>query len=120
MSITVVVQFGFAMTPRWSFTSSALISGMTSGTCGSIRNAEDLSIAIASAWHARSGNLSYRRSRREQHRQEEGADTREVMSVYHVQPSLESVHDEQFCTHCRRRAVRLGVVSDLVAHPGLE
>ncbi len=52
MSITVVVQFGFAMIPRWSLTSSALISGMTSGTCGSIRNAEDLSIAMASAWHA--------------------------------------------------------------------
>ena len=47
--MTVVVQFGFAMTPRWSPTSCALISGMTSGTCGSIRKAEDLSITIASA-----------------------------------------------------------------------
>src|SRR5438046_4625202 len=50
--MTVVVQLGFAIVPRWRRTSSALISGITSGTWASIRNAEDLSIAIASAWHA--------------------------------------------------------------------
>ena len=44
------------MIPRWSFASSPLISGMTSGTSGSIRKVEELSITIAPASRAIGAN----------------------------------------------------------------
>ena len=44
MSVTAVEQLGLAMMPWWVRSASGLISGMTSGTFGSIRSAELLSI----------------------------------------------------------------------------
>src|SRR5712691_11549235 len=49
MTVTMVVQFGEATMPRWVRTACALISGTTSGTSGSIRNALDLSTTVAPA-----------------------------------------------------------------------
>src|ERR1041384_6009698 len=46
MSVTAVVQFGLAMMPLCRFTSAALISGITSGTAASIRNALELSMTM--------------------------------------------------------------------------
>src|SRR5688572_3202173 len=43
MSVMAVVQFGLAMMPLCHFTSAELISGMTSGTLSSWRNALELS-----------------------------------------------------------------------------
>src|SRR5215469_11271084 len=43
MSATAVVQFGLAIMPLCHFTSAALISGITSGTVSSMRNALELS-----------------------------------------------------------------------------
>ena len=56
MSVIAVVQFGFAMMPRWFFTSAALISGTTSGTVGSMRNALELSITTQPAFAAMGAN----------------------------------------------------------------
>src|SRR5438270_513606 len=42
-------QLGLAMIPRWPRRASGLISGTTSGTCGSRRNAEELSMTVAPA-----------------------------------------------------------------------
>ena len=50
------MQFGQAIIPRWSLSRCALISGTTSGTAGSIRNALDLSITIAPALTAIGAN----------------------------------------------------------------
>src|SRR5262245_1336752 len=43
----IAAQFGFAMMPRWPAIVSGLISGTTSGTAASMRNAEELSTTIA-------------------------------------------------------------------------
>src|ERR1700748_3683385 len=43
INVMAVVQFGLAMMPLCFFTSSALISGTTSGTDSSMRNALELS-----------------------------------------------------------------------------
>ena len=43
----MVEQLGLAMMPRWPRTASGLISGTTSGTAGSMRNAEELSTTTA-------------------------------------------------------------------------
>ena len=53
MRATAVVQFGLARMPRWWAASAALISGMTSGTAGSWRKAEELSTTVAPAATAR-------------------------------------------------------------------
>ena len=42
-----VVQFGFAMIPRWFAMSFPLISGTTNGTSSCIRCADELSMTIA-------------------------------------------------------------------------
>src|SRR5438270_6053159 len=42
-------QLGLAMIPRWPRRVSGLISGTTSGTCGSRRKAEELSMTVAPA-----------------------------------------------------------------------
>ena len=49
MTVTTVVQFGLATIPWCPLTAWALISGTTSGTAGSIRNAFDLSTTTAPA-----------------------------------------------------------------------
>src|SRR5262249_6802873 len=49
ITVTIVVQLGQARMPRWCRAARALISGTTSGTSGSIRNALDLSITVAPA-----------------------------------------------------------------------
>ena len=49
-SVMMVEQFGLAMMPLWSFASSGLISGTTSGTSGSMRKAEELSTNTAPAF----------------------------------------------------------------------
>src|SRR6266576_4127997 len=46
-SATIAAQFGLAMIPLWRAISSGLISGTMSGTAGSMRNAEELSITTA-------------------------------------------------------------------------
>src|SRR3954467_10046483 len=46
-SAVIAAQFGLAMMPLWSRMRPALISGMTSGTSGSIRKAEELSTTTA-------------------------------------------------------------------------
>jgi hypothetical protein len=43
MMLTIAVQFGLAMMPRCCASAPALISGTTSGTVGSMRNADELS-----------------------------------------------------------------------------
>ena len=45
----IVEQLGFAMIPLCCLIASGLISGITSGTEGSIRNAEELSTTTAPA-----------------------------------------------------------------------
>jgi len=52
MSATAVVQLGLAINPECCRTSSPFISGITSGTSGSIRNTEELSITIVPAARA--------------------------------------------------------------------
>ncbi len=49
MSAAVAVQFGFAMTPLWLDSAWPLISGMTRGTSGSCRKAEELSMTTGPA-----------------------------------------------------------------------
>ncbi len=49
----MVEQFGFAIIPWWCAQASGLISGITSGTAGSMRNAEELSTTTAPACAAR-------------------------------------------------------------------
>src|SRR6185437_27651 len=56
ISVIAVVQFGLAMMPLCSFTSPALISGITSGTLSSCRNALELSTTTQPAWAARGAN----------------------------------------------------------------
>ena len=56
MSVMAVVQLGLAMMPVCNFTSAALISGMTSGTESSIRNALELSITTLPAFAAMGAN----------------------------------------------------------------
>ena len=56
MSVMAVVQFGLAMIPLWSLASAALISGITSGTESSIRNALELSMTTQPALAARGAN----------------------------------------------------------------
>ena len=51
-TIWMVEQLGLAMMPWWRRMSSGLTSGTTSGTWGSIRKAEVLSITTAPAWAA--------------------------------------------------------------------
>ena len=55
--MTAAVQFGFAISPVCSLTSSPLISGITSGTAGSIRKADELSMTTAPAARAMGANL---------------------------------------------------------------
>ena len=43
----MAAQFGFAMMPRWPASASGLISGTTSGTPASMRNADELSTTTA-------------------------------------------------------------------------
>ena len=52
----MVEQFGFAMMPRWLAIASGLISGITRGTAGSIRKAEELSTTTAPALAAMGPN----------------------------------------------------------------
>ena len=42
----MVEQLGLEMMPRWPSAASGFTSGTTSGTCGSIRKALDLSITM--------------------------------------------------------------------------
>src|SRR5471032_1639265 len=49
ISRIAAVQFGLAMTPLWWARSPGFTSGTTSGTLGSMRKAEELSITIAPA-----------------------------------------------------------------------
>ena len=56
MSVMAVVQFGLAMMPLCHFTSSALISGITSGTASSCRNALELSTTTQPALAAMGAN----------------------------------------------------------------
>ncbi len=56
-SAVIAEQFGTAMMPLCSRMRLALISGITSGTFGSIRNAEELSITTAPAFTAAGENL---------------------------------------------------------------
>src|SRR5438105_14123134 len=53
----IVEQFGLAIIPLWPAIAAALISGITSGTFGSIRNAEELSITTAPAFTAIGANF---------------------------------------------------------------
>ncbi len=50
----MAAQFGLAMMPRCLSAAAALISGITSGTPGSMRNAEELSITSV-PWRTASG-----------------------------------------------------------------
>ena len=56
-SAVIAAQFGLAMMPLWSRMRPALISGMTSGTFGSIRKAEELSTTTAPALTAIGANF---------------------------------------------------------------
>src|SRR5258705_12147751 len=56
MSVMAVVQFGLAMIPVCNFMSVALISGITSGTESSMRNALELSITTQPALAAMGAN----------------------------------------------------------------
>ena len=56
-SDTMVVQLGLAMMPLCFLASSGLISGMTSGTSGSMRNALELSTNTAPALTMAGANL---------------------------------------------------------------
>src|SRR6185437_14443763 len=52
ISAVIAEQFGTAMIPRWSRMRPALISGITSGTFGSMRKAEELSMTTAPAFNS--------------------------------------------------------------------
>src|SRR6185312_11401569 len=52
ISAVIAEQFGTAMIPRWSRMRPALISGITSGTFGSMRKAEELTMTTAPAFTA--------------------------------------------------------------------
>jgi hypothetical protein len=54
--VIAVVQFGLAMIPLCSFTSSLLISGITNGTSGSMRNALELSMTTQPSFAAKGAN----------------------------------------------------------------
>jgi len=56
MSVIAVVQLGLAMMPECDAAAAALISGMTSGTLGSILKAEELSTTTAPAFTAWGAN----------------------------------------------------------------
>ena len=56
MSVMAVVQFGLAMMPLCHFTSAPLISGITSGTESSMRNALELSTTTQPALAASGAN----------------------------------------------------------------
>ena len=56
-SAVIAEQFGLAMMPLWSRMRPALISGITSGTFGSIRKAEELSTTTAPALTAAGANF---------------------------------------------------------------
>ena len=56
-SAVIVEQFGLAMIPLCSAMRRALISGITSGTFGSIRNADELSTTTAPALTAIGANF---------------------------------------------------------------
>ena len=56
-SAVIAAQFGLAMMPLWSRMRPALISGITSGTFGSIRKADELSTTTAPAFTAIGANL---------------------------------------------------------------
>src|SRR2546421_630021 len=58
MSVIAVVQFGFAMMPRFVLMSAPLISGTTSGTSGSMRNALELSTTTAPACVAKGADVT--------------------------------------------------------------
>src|SRR5437763_7177256 len=53
-SAMIAAQFGFEMIPLWRAISSGLISGTTSGTAGSMRKAEELSMTTA-PWRTAAG-----------------------------------------------------------------
>ena len=57
---TAAVQFGLAMRPSWRARSCAFTSGTTSGTLGSMRKADELSITIAPAARAAGANSRLR------------------------------------------------------------
>src|SRR5579859_201617 len=57
INAVIAEQFGTAMMPRWSRMRRPLISGITSGTCGSMRKAEELSMTTAPAATASGENL---------------------------------------------------------------
>ena len=56
-SAMIAEQFGLAMMPLWSPMRLALISGITSGTFGSMRKAEELSTTTAPAFTAAGANF---------------------------------------------------------------
>ena len=56
-SAVIAAQFGLAMMPLWSRMRLALISGITSGTFGSMRKAEELSTTTAPALTAIGANF---------------------------------------------------------------
>src|SRR6266699_4774588 len=56
MRVMAVVQFGLAMIPACNFMSAALISGITSGTESSMRNALELSMTAQPALAAKGAN----------------------------------------------------------------
>ena len=56
-SAVMAAQFGLAMMPLWSRMRFALISGITSGTFGSMRKAEELSTTTAPALTAIGANF---------------------------------------------------------------
>src|SRR6266851_6154157 len=57
---TAAVQFGLAIRPSWRARSCAFTSGTTSGTLGSMRKADELSITIAPAARAAGANSRLR------------------------------------------------------------
>ncbi len=59
-SAVIAAQFGLAMMPLWSRMRFALISGITSGTFGSMRKAEELSTTTAPDFTAMRGETSSR------------------------------------------------------------
>jgi hypothetical protein len=56
ISRIIVEQFGLAIIPLCVAMASGLISGMTSGTSGCMRNADELSMTTAPACTARGAN----------------------------------------------------------------
>src|SRR4030067_1048024 len=65
MIAMMVVQFGFAMIPRFRYwpIASALISGTTSGMSGSIRKADELSTTTAPEFQAAGAHSPHRAGR---------------------------------------------------------